>query len=116
MTRHSTTSVKAAVFPAGASARERCSLESFSCCAHNGLVNSRLRSLKNFVLTGYGLPHAMGYLAVKDGTNCAKPVTPLELMEFASGQGLGGIEVPLDARDSAGVEALATPPLPAACA
>ena len=48
----------------------------------------------------------MGYVPTRDGVRCAKPVTAVELMDFARGVGLGGIEVPVDPRDVAALEAL----------
>jgi sugar phosphate isomerase/epimerase len=48
-----------------------------------------------YLLTGYSLPHAMGYLPTKAGERAANPVTPLDLAMTAREMGLAGIEVPL---------------------
>jgi 3-oxoisoapionate decarboxylase len=46
------------------------------------------------VLTGYGLPHAMGYLKSPTGEQYAHPYSPFQLMDFASELGFEGIEIP----------------------
>lgn len=48
-----------------------------------------------YLLTGYSLPHAMGYLPTKGGVRAAHPITPLDLAVAAREMGLAGIEVPL---------------------
>lgn len=48
-----------------------------------------------YLLTGYSLPHAMGYLPTKSGERTAAPVTPVDLADAAHALGLAGIEVPL---------------------
>ena len=50
-----------------------------------------------YVLTSYGMPHVMGYLATKDGKLHAAPVTPVGLMDAAVEFGLSGVEFPLGA-------------------
>lgn len=50
------------------------------------------------VLTGYGMPHVMGYLPTKDGEFVSAPLNPLRLLETARELGLAGIEIPLTTR------------------
>jgi 3-oxoisoapionate decarboxylase len=47
------------------------------------------------VLTGYGLPHTMGYLKDPSGEPHAHPFTPIDLMDFAATLGFDGVEIPL---------------------
>ena len=48
-----------------------------------------------FLLTAYGLPHSMGYLATADGLKHANPLSVSSLLDLAEAEGLAGIEVPL---------------------
>jgi sugar phosphate isomerase/epimerase len=48
-----------------------------------------------FVLTSYGMPHVMGYLATRDGKLHPQPLTPVGLMDQAVDFGLAGVEFPL---------------------
>ena len=59
-----------------------------------------------FLLTAYGMPHVMGYLATQDGTHCAKPLSPVGLMDAAMEMGLAGVEFPLTITDDAQIDAL----------
>jgi sugar phosphate isomerase/epimerase len=65
-----------------------------------------LSTRNDFILTAYGMPHVMGYLAVRDGTHHPKPLTPVGLMDAAVEFGLAGVEFPLRATDDATVAAL----------
>jgi 3-oxoisoapionate decarboxylase len=47
------------------------------------------------VLTGYGLPHTMGYLKTQAGVAHASFYSSTDLMDFASTLGFDGIEIPL---------------------
>ena len=49
----------------------------------------------NMVLTAYGIPHVMGYLATQAGEKCAEPIGWLGLMDTAVQNGLAGVEVHL---------------------
>ena len=49
-----------------------------------------------YVLTGYGLPHLMGYLPTKNGDFHANPLSPTQLLNSAQEMELAGIEIPLD--------------------
>lgn len=48
-----------------------------------------------YLLTGYSLPHAMGYLPTRAGERAAVPLTALDLLSAAHEMGMAGIEVPL---------------------
>ncbi len=61
---------------------------------------------KGFVLTSYGMPHVMGYLATRDGKMHAEPLSPVGLMDRAVDFGLGGVEFPLGALNADKVEVL----------
>lgn len=54
--------------------------------------------LRNLVLTGYAVPHALGYIPLASGTPNPQPLHPLELLDRADQLGLGGIEIPLAAK------------------
>jgi 3-oxoisoapionate decarboxylase len=47
------------------------------------------------VLTGYGLPHTMGYLKTQAGDLHPTPYSPADLMDFAGSLGFEGVEIPL---------------------
>jgi sugar phosphate isomerase/epimerase len=49
----------------------------------------------NMVLTAYGIPHVMGYLATKGGDHCKEPIGWKGLMDTAVEHGLVGVEVHL---------------------
>ncbi len=49
----------------------------------------------DFSVCSYSLPHVMGYLKTKGGVTCGKPLTPVELMDWAVAHQLKGIEIPL---------------------
>ena len=49
----------------------------------------------NFVITGYGIPHTMGYVPTRDGVKRLTPWKPQDLMDLAQEEGLSGIEIPL---------------------
>jgi sugar phosphate isomerase/epimerase len=53
---------------------------------------------RRFVLTGYSVPHAMGYLPLANGQANPQPWTAWELIERARRLGLQGIEIPLAAK------------------
>jgi 3-oxoisoapionate decarboxylase len=53
--------------------------------------------MMNFAVCAYSLPHVMGYLKTADGNRCAKPLMPVELMNWAQARGLAGVEIPLEA-------------------
>lgn len=57
-------------------------------------------------LTGYGLPHVMGYLKTRGGEGHPSPVSAIDLMDAAKELGLSGIEVPLTAAKGFPVEPL----------
>src|SRR5688572_7353564 len=50
------------------------------------------------VLTSYGLPHVMGYLATRAGERANPALGALGLMDAARELGLGGVELPLPTR------------------
>lgn len=54
-------------------------------------MSARSRSL---VLTAYGMPHVMGYLATRDGRMHPEPLTQVGLMDAAVRFGLSGVEFP----------------------
>jgi hypothetical protein len=64
-------------------------------------------SKHHFILTAYGMPHAMGYLATQDGKHHAKPLTNIELMDAAVEMGLQGVEFPLRQASSDAISAWA---------
>lgn len=47
------------------------------------------------VLTAYGLPHVMGFLATKDGAPNPDPLTITGFMDAAVEMGLAGVEIPI---------------------
>jgi sugar phosphate isomerase/epimerase len=49
----------------------------------------------NYLLTAYGQPHALGYLATKDGQYPTNPVTIIGLLDTAVELGLAGVEIPI---------------------
>ncbi len=51
----------------------------------------------NYSVCSYSLPHVMGYLKTKGGVSCGKPLTPVELMDWAVAHNLQGVEIPLTA-------------------
>ncbi|HEX5322329.1 MAG TPA: sugar phosphate isomerase/epimerase [Capsulimonadaceae bacterium] len=55
----------------------------------------------NMVLTAYGIPHVMGYLATKGGDHCKEPIGWKGLMDIAVENNIAGVEVhlPKDAAD-----------------
>lgn len=57
-------------------------------------------------LTGYGLPHVLGYLPTRDGQHHPTPLSLEGLMDTACGLGLAAIEIPLAAAAIAAPEAL----------
>ena len=57
--------------------------------------------MSGFAVTAYGLPHAMGFLATKDGARPENPVTIFDLMDWAKEKGLSGVDVPIPAEISA---------------
>ena len=57
------------------------------------------------VLTSFGLPHTMGYLATLSGERPRVPVSPVDLMDEAVAMGLAGVELPPGPPDE--VDALA---------
>ena len=59
-----------------------------------------------FVLTSYGMPHVMGYLATRDGKMHPEPLSAVGLMDRAVEFGLGGVEFPLVALNADKVEVL----------
>lgn len=59
-----------------------------------------------FVLTAYGMPHVMGYLATQDGRPHPKPLSPIELMDAAVELGLAGVEFPIADMSQAQIEAM----------
>lgn len=61
---------------------------------------------RRFLLTSYGMPHVMGYLATRDGVMRAEPLTPVGLMDAAVEMGLAGVEFPLGAVNEDKVEVL----------
>src|SRR4051812_7680499 len=61
----------------------------------NSMLDSAPRTLP-YLLTGYGLPHLMGYLPTKSGSYHPAPLSPLGLLDSAQEMGLAGIEIPLD--------------------
>jgi sugar phosphate isomerase/epimerase len=58
------------------------------------------------LLTAYGMPHVMGYLATRDGKSHEKPLTPVALMDEAVKFGLAGVEFPLKSMDVEYIESL----------
>jgi len=52
------------------------------------------------VLTAFGLPHVMGYLATRAGEKHPDPIGPIGLMDVAVETGLAGVELPLPAPGS----------------
>jgi len=54
-----------------------------------------LTSKHRFILTAYGMPHRMGYLATQDGKHHPAPLNNLQLMDAAVELGLNGVEFPL---------------------
>lgn len=50
----------------------------------------------NYSICSYSMPHVMGYLKTKSGTSCVKPLTPVELMDWAVLRNLKGVEIPLE--------------------
>lgn len=48
-----------------------------------------------YVITGYGLPHTMGYIATRSGERRERHWTPLELIQLAETEKVAGIEIPL---------------------
>jgi len=53
------------------------------------------RSKIPYLLTAYGMPHVMGYLAARDGTAHPSPLTSDRLMDAAVEMGLAGVEFPI---------------------
>src|SRR5579862_4361560 len=51
-----------------------------------------------FVLTAFGLPHTLGYLATQSGERHPSPMTTVGLMDAAVEFGLAGVEIPLTRR------------------
>jgi 3-oxoisoapionate decarboxylase len=58
------------------------------------------------VLTAYGLPHVMGYLATKAGDYHPAPLSIFGLMDAAAELGLAGVEFPLPSPDRVPPEAI----------
>ena len=65
-------------------------------------------STKNLplILTAYGMPHVMGYLATRDGKSHPQPLSPVGLMDRAVEFGLAGVEFPLASLDAPYVDSL----------
>jgi sugar phosphate isomerase/epimerase len=59
-----------------------------------------------FLLTAYGMPHVMGYLATRDGKPHPSPLTPVGMMDEAVKFGLAGVEFPLKSMDAAYIDSL----------
>src|SRR6185312_9349016 len=76
--------------------------------AESEVANKRGSAVKlsKFVLTSYGMPHVMGYLATRDGKLHPSPLVPVALMDFAVESGLGGVEFPLGGATADTVETL----------
>jgi len=49
----------------------------------------------DYSICAYSMPHVMGYLKTKGGASCNKPLTPVELMDWAVSRNLKGVEIPL---------------------
>jgi sugar phosphate isomerase/epimerase len=60
-----------------------------------------------YILTAYGMPHAMGYLATRDGAHHNAPLSVIQLMDAAAEMGLHGVEFPLRQASDDVISALA---------
>ena len=60
----------------------------------------------SLLLTAYGMPHVMGYLATRDGKPHAQPLTPVGLMNEAVKFGLAGVEFPLASLETSYIESM----------
>ncbi|HSZ58905.1 MAG TPA: sugar phosphate isomerase/epimerase [Tepidisphaeraceae bacterium] len=59
-----------------------------------------------FILTAYGLPHVMGYLATRNGKPHPQPLTPVGLMDEAVKFGLAGVEFPLSSLETSYIDSM----------